>query len=142
MADELTDSQYDLIVALDDTAEHVSWEFDASNYQGPSTLGFAHIGDIDGRCSFIQNIKSLSSIPEVDCVSESRNAYTVEVGALELSIMDLSSGYRVSVSNVKDYISGPEYQRLDVQERLNELVLHRLQSRGYLRDSRVITRID
>lgn len=142
MTDKLTDAQYNLIVALDDTAEHVSWEFDENNYIGTSTAGFAHIGSIDGRCSFIQNVKSLSSIPEVDCVSESRNAYNIEVGNLELSIMNLSDGYRVSVSNVRNYVSGPNYQRLDVQERLHRLVLNRLKSRGYLTDARVFTRID
>lgn len=142
MRTKLTDPQYNLIVALDDTSEHVSWEFESDEYNGPSTLGFAHIDNVDGRCSFIRNIKSMSALSRVDWITESNNRYMIEIGGLNLSVRNSNSGYRISIDNVKDYVVGPEYQRLDVQERLHNLVLHRLQIHGYLKDARVYTKMD
>lgn len=147
----LTDTQEQLIGELDDVAEHVAWEFDPDEYQGISTIGFAHIKGIDGRSSFVQRAKSLADTDAVSCVErDSRNPVSgrvapvrIEIGSLELRLAPShDSGYRLSVSNVSNYIIGPEHQRLDVRERLNRLVLERLQYHGYCEDARVYGRMD
>jgi hypothetical protein len=43
---------------------------------------------------------------------------------------------------VKKFKSGPEHQRLDVRERLNRLVLERLQYHGYCENAFVRSRMD
>jgi len=55
----LTEAQSDLFETLDDVAEHVSWEFEPDDYQGISTIGFAHIKRIDGRSSFVQRLEQV-----------------------------------------------------------------------------------
>jgi hypothetical protein len=164
----LTEAQTDLFETLDDVAEHVSWEFDPDEYQGISTIGFAHIKRIDGRSSFVQRAKALadsenlSGSPQASdqrssdndavewVVRDRRNPVSgrvapvkIEVGSLQLRLAPShDSGYRLSVSNVSDFRSGPEHQRLDVRERLNRLVLNRLQYHGYCDDAWVSTRMD
>jgi len=164
----LTEAQTDLFETLDDVAEHVSWEFDPDEYQGISTIGFAHIKRIDGRSSFVQRAKALADNDAVGWVTRDRRnpvqgrvaPVKIEVGGLgrpsdsrstdeqgsvglELRLAPShDSGYRLSVSNVSDFRSGPEHQRLDVRERLNRLVLNRLQYNGYCEDAWVSTRMD
>lgn len=147
----LTEAQTDLFETLDDVAEHVSWEFDPDEYQGISTIGFAHIKRIDGRSSFVQRAKALADNDAVGWVTRDRRnpvqgrvaPVKIEVGGLELRLAPShDSGYRLSVSNVSDFRGGPEHQRLDVRERLNRLVLNRLQYNGYCEDAWVSTRMD
>jgi hypothetical protein len=140
---QLTEAQSDMIATLDDVSEHVAWEFDSDNYHGPSTVGFAHIS-LDGNSSFASRIRSLSKsgCPHVEH-NERRDEYRIQVGGLELSLRSGHDGYRLTVSNVKDYIGGPEFQRLDVRERLHSLVLERLRHNGYLEDhGQVRSRMD
>lgn len=147
----LTEAQSEMIGDLDDVAEHVAWEFDPDEYQGISTIGFAHIKNIDGRSSFVQRAKALADNDAVGWVERDRRnpvsgrvaPVRIEVGGLELRLAPShDSGYRLSVSNVSDFRSGPEHQRLDVRERLNRLVLQRLQYNGYCEDAWVSTRMD
>jgi hypothetical protein len=138
---KLTDAQYNLIVALDDTSEHIAWEFNAEIVNsGPGTEGSAYIENIDGRCSFIQNLKSLADEPEIDFITYSNESYHVKIGKMKLLIQN-TNGYTVKLDNVRDYVTGIEYKRVDVNKRLNQLVLQGLKSRGYLNDS-VVTSIN
>jgi hypothetical protein len=137
---KLTDAQYNLIVALDDTSEHIAWEFNGFTHYGPGTEGSAYIENIDGRCSFIQNLKSLADEPEIDFITYSNGSYHVKVGKMKLLIQN-NNGYTVKLDNVRDYVTGIEYKRVGVNKRLNQLVLQRLKSRGYLNDS-VVTSIN
>jgi hypothetical protein len=143
----LTDAQHEMLVVLDDASEHVSWEFHEDCYQGFSTCGFAHIGNIDGRGSFVQRVRSLARERECVHIDEeyrhSGDQYKIDVGGLEASLRPAhDSGYRLSISNVKDYIGGPEFQRMDVRERLHTLLLEKLQENGYLENARVKSRMD
>lgn len=142
----LTDAQTRLLEALDDAAEHAHWEFDPDEYRGVSTVGFARIKGISGNGSFY---RSLQSMAETDnpLVRERdrRDGYLIDVGgSLKLSVTSrYTGGYSMSITNVRDFIEGPEYQRLDVRERLHRLVLQRLQSDwGYLDDAYVVSRLD
>lgn len=157
----MTEAQSDLFETLDDVSEHLAWEFEPDNYEGLSTIGFAHIANIDGRSSFVKRIKSLAN-SDNPIVRENRNGYHIElgdsrrgspvsqtatrdgkVGKLSLMMMEAhDSGYRLSISNVSDFRSGPEHQRLDVRQRLHELVRDRLQYNGYCEDAYVKTRMD
>lgn len=140
----LTDAQQELVSTLDDVAEHVAWEFDPEEYEGFSTCGFASIKNIDGRGSFVQRVKSLaeSDHPAVT-ERERRSDYVISVGGASLRLSpERDSGYRLSLTNVSDFRSGPEYQRLDVRRRLHELVLGRLQYNGYCDRGRVHGRMD
>lgn len=156
----LTEAQSEMIGDLDDVAEHVAWEFDPQNFEGISTCGFAHIGNIDGRSSFVRRIKSLAD-SDSDVVMANRRGWHIEVGqqnpqdslpresdgrpsGMNLNLMKDGhrGGYRMSLSNVQHYMSGPEYQRMDVRERLHDLVLERLQSHGYLERARRYSRMD
>jgi len=139
----LTEAQSDLTETLDDVAEHVAWEFDPDEYDGFGSCGFAHI-QMDGRCSFAQRVKSLASsdhsmVEEVDR-GPSATEYQIQVGGLQMVLNE--AGNRLSVTNVSDFRPGPEHQRLDVRIRLHELVLHRLQSHGYLDEARIYRRMD
>lgn len=139
---ELTEAQSDLIATLDDVAEHVAWEFDESEYQGFGTCGFAHI-QISGNSSLYRRLRSLAGSEHSMVEFDQREDIQVSVGGLELTVMENhDSGYRLSVRNVKDYISGPEYQRLDVRKRLHSLVLQRLRYNGYAESARIYTRMD
>lgn len=139
----LTDAQEQMIGDLDDVAEHVAWEFDADEYDGFGACGFAHI-KMDGRCSFSQRVKSLASSdhPMVEKVERGPSAYEyqIHVGRLQMSLNE--AGNRLSITNVSDFRPGPEHQRIDVRIRLHELVLHRLQSHGYLDGARIYRRMD
>ena len=147
----LTETQADLLEALDDTSEHVAWEFDPDNYRGISTIGFAHIANIDGRSSFVQRAKALADSDATPNVTrDERNPVSgrvapvvIQIGSMELRLAPAyDSGYRLSVSNVNNYISGPEHQRLDVRERLHRLVMARLQLHGYIENARLRSRMD
>lgn len=138
MVNKLTDAQYNIITALDDTAEHVAWEFNADNYEETFKSGSVYIGNIDGRCSFIQNINTLSSISEVKEISESSEGYKIKIGKLKLSIKNLKSGYEFSIVNITDYVPRQKSQQLDVQKRLHSLVLNRLKYNGYLEDAYIM----
>lgn len=147
----MTEAQTGLFETLDGVAEHVSCEFEPDDYQGISTIGFAHITNIDGRSSFVQRAKSLADCDAGGRVErDARNpvagrvkSVKIEVGGLELRLAPShDSGYRLSVSNVSDFRDGPEHQRLDVRERLNRLMLQRLQYNGYCDDAWVSTRMD
>lgn len=137
----MTDAQTDLFETLDDVAEHVAWEFDPDEYTGISTIGFAHIGNIDGRSSFVQRVKSLADSDQ-PIVQENRRGYHIDAGGLGLMLNQGTDGYRLSISNVSDFRSGPEHQRLDVRERLHRLALNRLKQNGYLNDAVVYSRMD
>lgn len=138
----LTERQEELLVALDDTAEHVSWEFEPEAYQGVSTIGFAHIAGIDGRSSFMQLLRTLAESGN-EHVVEHRDGYMIEIGRLALSVLPAhNGGYRMSITDVGAYRDGPEHQRLDVRERLHNLVLNRLQYNGFLTGCRVKSRMD
>jgi hypothetical protein len=138
----LTEAQSDLIAALDDVSEHVAWEFDESEYRGISTCGFAHI-HFSGNSSLYRRLQSLAGSDHPDVEFDQRNDIVAQVGGLELTVMEShDSGYRLSIRNVKDYISGPEYQRLDVRKRLHSLVLERLRYNGYADSARIYTRMD
>jgi hypothetical protein len=52
-----TPAQQELIAHMDDVAEHVAWEFDPDEYQGISTIGFAHIHGINGNGSFMSRVR-------------------------------------------------------------------------------------
>lgn len=133
---EMTDAQAEMICDLDDVAEHVAWEFDPDEYRGVSTVGFAHIYGLNGNKSFVRRIKSLAGVS--DHVTQTRRGeYEIEIGGLELRLAPShDGGYRLSITDIGHYIDGPEYQRLDVRERLHSLVLHRLRSHGYFGTSR------
>lgn len=147
----LTESQDDMIETLDDVAEHVAWEFEPDDYEGISTIGFAHI-KMDGRSSFVQRVKSLVMCDEIGWVKRSqrnpmRNGpngpFVIEIGKLKLRLApDHDSGYRLSITNVSDFRPGPEHQRMDVRERLHDLVLERLRYNGYCEDARRYSRMD
>jgi hypothetical protein len=142
----LTDAQHEMLVALDDVEQHIAWEFDPDEYRGISTCGFAHVANIDGRSSFVKRVRSLAKSDCVHVEEDERlsdTAYTIEVGGLEASLRPAhNSGYRLSITNVGSFISGPEYQRIDVRERLHGLLKRRLQYNGYLEDARVKSRMD
>lgn len=140
----LTPAQSELISDLDDVAEHVAWEFDPDEYQGISTIGFAHIHGIDGNGSFMARVRSCVKSGQIEYITELRNGgYQIQISGLELHITKShSGGYRASVTNVRSFKSGPEHQRLDVRERLNRLVLDRLQQHGYLNGAFVRSRMD
>lgn len=144
----LTDAQHEMVGDLDDVAEHVAWEFDADEYQGMSTCGMASITNIDGRSSFVRRVKSLATSDAVDWI---RNAgrpdvdkYVIEIGSLDLLLThsEYHGCYRLSLTNIGEIMGGPEMQRMDVQERLHDLVLERLRYRGYLDDARRTSRMD
>lgn len=137
---QLTDAQEQMITDLDDVAEHVAYEFDPDEYRGISTIGFAHI-KVDGRCSFVQRVKSLAESNH-GMVRQNRRGYHIDVGGLGLMLSDGTDGYRLSVSNVSEIMGGPEHQRMDVRERLHDLVLERLRSHGYLENARRYSRMD
>jgi hypothetical protein len=144
----LTEAQSELVADLDDVAEHVAWEFDASEYEGIGTCGFAHVSGISGNGSFVRRVKSLAE-SDHSMVRESRQPhrdhdYVIEVGNLELSVRKDSyrGGYRLNITNVRDFRPGPAHQRIDVRERLHSLVLGRLRENGYLGDARVRSRMD
>jgi hypothetical protein len=143
----LTDAQHEMLVALDEAAEHIAWEFDADEYEGFSTCGFAHIGNIDGRSSFVQRIRSLAREHECVHVEEknkhSGNEFKIDVGGLEAVLQpSYDSGYQLSITNIGQYIDGPEYQRMDVRERLNGLLRCGFERNGYLTEARVKSRMD
>lgn len=139
----LTETQTQMVADMDDVAEHVAWEFDADEYEGLSACGFAHITNIDGRSSFVKRIKSLAdSRSPIVLHNERRDEYDISVGGLELSLRNGHNGYQLSVTNVQDFRPGPEFQRMDVRERLHSLVLGRLQYNGYLEGAWVKSRMD
>lgn len=143
MSDNLSETQKKLVKALDVASKSVSNNFDADEYKGLSTLGFAHISNVSGNSSFIRGIKSLANEHSENRVSENNGRYKVSFNSLELSVSKShGGGYRVSVSNVSNFVNGPEYQRMDVREKLNQLVLDSLQNCGYLNDSYVSSRMD
>lgn len=148
MGNQITEAQHELITDLDDVANHVAWEFEPDDYQGISTIGFAHISGVSGNGSFVRRVMSVADNQAIDYVEETRNGgYRIELGGLELSVRHSPStrgagGYRISVINVGDFRPGPEHQRLDVRERLNRLVLDRLQFHGYCQDAWVRSRMD
>lgn len=148
---QLTDAQEQLIGDLDDVAEHVAWEFEPVPPESYGTCGFAHIGNIDGRSSFVQRAKSLADDDRIDTVTRDRRnpvsgrvaPVRFEIGGLELRLAPAhDSGYRLSISNVQDFQSGPAFQLMDVREELHSLVLQRLQKHGYLTDAYVSSRMD
>lgn len=144
METQITDAQEELITDLDDVAEHVAWEFEPDDYEGVSTIGFAHVS-LNGNGSFVRRVMSAADNEAIDYVEETRNGgYRIELGGLELSARTDSyrGGYRLSIINVGDFRPGPEHQRLDVRERLHRLVLERLQRHGYAQDARVRSRMD
>lgn len=143
MKKELTEAQRELETALKNTSKHVSENFDEHRYTGPSTIGFAHISNVNGNGSFVRSIQSLSRVKSNRTVVNENGRYRVEKNGLKLSVTKAhNGGYRVSVSNVREFIDGPEHQRLDVRERLNRLVLEKLQEQGYLEGSYISSRMD
>lgn len=143
-----TDAQTHAMNALDDVAEHVAWEFDPDEWRGVSTCGMAHVAIPDGRASFIQRVRSLADVDDeyvdwIEHAPRNRDGYRISIGGLDLSLRDGYRDYRLSITNIGEIVGGPEMQRLDVQERLHQLVLDRLQyDWDYLADSRVRSRMD
>ena len=144
MSSKYTENQRELIATLDDVSEHVNWEFDETEYQGASTIGFASIKNIDGRKSFVRSVKSAAENDDILYVQEGRNdGYKIDVGGLEMSLSaGHKSGYRLSITNIGEFISGPAHQRLDVREDLHSLALQRLRKNGYLDNARIRSRMD
>lgn len=144
MDNKYTENQRELIAALDDTSEHVNWEFDEDEYQGASTIGFASVKGIDGRKSFVRSVRSAAENDDIPYVQEGQNGgYKIDVGGLEMSVSSgHNSGYRLSITNIRDFMSGPAHQRLDVREKLHSLALERLQKNGYLQEAYVRSRMD
>jgi hypothetical protein len=140
-----TDAQETLITDLADVTDHVAYEFDADEYEGVGTCGFAHVSGLNGNRSFVRRVKSAADNEAIDHVEHGRNdGYRIDLGGLELSLRKDSyrGGYRLSIINVGDFRPGPEHQRMDVRERLHRLVLNRLQYHGYAGDARVRSRMD
>lgn len=138
----LTEAQRDLIETLDDVSEHVAWEFNPDEYQGFSTAGFANI-HFSGNSSLYRLLTSLAASDCEHVERDARGNITASFGRLELSVYERhNSGYKLSIVNVRDYISGPEHQRLDARKRLHSLVLERLREHGYLDGARIYTRMD
>lgn len=130
----MTESQKRLIGVLDDVAEHVAYEADPDDYPEFSTIGFASIKGIDGRCSFASLVRRLAD-SRYDQVYEDQNgAYRIEVAGLELSLMDGHRGYRLSITNTGRYVPGKKNQLLCVQKDLHRYVLQRLQMHDFLTD--------
>lgn len=141
----LTEAQNEMLGVIGDAAEHVAWEFNESKYQGVSTCGFAHISGLNGNKSFVRRIKSMAGSDNINWVKEDRRGdYRIDVGGLELRLSkdEYNGGYRLSITNVQDYISGPEYQRMDVRQRLHSLLLDRLKYHGYAQEARIMVRPD
>jgi hypothetical protein len=139
----LTEAQSDLIAALDDVSEHVAWEFDPDEYRGVSTCGFAHVANVSGNGSFVRRVKSLAASDDGRFEERRSGGYEITLSGLELTVIESHrGGYRVSVSNVREFRSGPEYQRLDVRKELNRLLKERLQYNGYVEDAFVRSRMD
>jgi len=140
----LTDAQTELVADLDDVAEHVLYEFDPDEYDGIGTAGFAHIRGIDDRSSLIRRCSSLADSNSVDWIQyddrgpgrsdrDESAPLRVEIGGLQLRLApNHDGGYRCTITNVSDIRPGPAHQRLDVRERLHQLLLDRLQYHGYL----------
>lgn len=142
----LTEAQHEMTGALDDANEHLHWEFDPDEYKGFSTCGFAHIRISDGRCSFVQMIRGLAKHPHTlvqeDTRSHSGPEYEWSFGDTRYSLRKgHDGGYRLNVS-ANHLFDGPEYQRMDVQERIHRLVLERLRAHGYLNDAGIRSRMD
>lgn len=137
-----TDAQSEFVGDLDDVAEHVAWEYNSDKYEGPGTCGFAHIGNIDGRSAFVKRVKSVADSGH-EGIQETRRGYTISISGLDLGLTkNHDSGYRLSINNVSDFQPGPSFQRIDVRERLHQLVLERLRKHGYVQDARVKSRMD
>jgi len=139
----VTEAQSELLTVLDDVSEHVHWEFDADSYDGFSTCGFAHIGNIDGRSSFVRRIDGLADSNDTRVTGRSDGSYNIRVAGLDLTLRaDYDSGYRLTLNNVGEFVDGVEYQRLDVRERLHGLIRERLQYNGFIEDAHVRSRMD
>lgn len=147
---QLTDAQKQLIMDLDDVAEHVGFEFEPRDPESFGTCGFAHIANVDGRSSFVQRAKSLADETSVTIVSRDSRVVSGRVAPVKIDYPGLElrlapahdGGYRLSINNVRDFQSGPAFQRMDVREELHRLVLQRLQKHGYLTDAYVSSRMD
>lgn len=140
----LTDAQHEMIGALDDAADHVMYEWDQPDPNSVGTCGFAHIGNIDGRGSFVSRIKSLADRGH-RMVEETRRGYEIHAGSLDLSLTKDShrGGYRLTISNIPELVGGPAHQRIDVRENLHRMLLHRLQVQwDMLHDASVTSRMD
>ena len=132
-----TEAQEKLVTALDDTSEHVHWEFDKDEYKGNGEKGSAEISDISGRKSFVRSVKTTAKNDNISYVIEDGDGYKITVGGVELRLSKDQHGYCLSVSNTRDIVGGIEYRRLDVQERIHLLALQRLRMHGYLLDARL-----
>lgn len=140
----MTDEQWDLIHTLDDVHEHVFFEFDRDDYQGPGTCGFANIRGIDGRGKLVRRLKSVAERgnQHVERVRDDR--FQMHIGGLQLRLTpdQRSGGYRLSVTNIPEIMQGPEHQRIDVRKRLHQLVMERFQYNWYIPDAYVTSRMD
>lgn len=118
----LTTAQKEMVGTLDDVAEHVAWEFEYDESEA-SVVGFAKISNIRGTGSFVRRVQSLAKSEDVDWIRKKEEGeYYIEIGSLELSLgKSYDGGYELSVSNVRDFVSGTAYQRLDVRKKLNSL---------------------
>lgn len=141
-----TEPQEHLFHALDDAIEHLHWEFDVSDYQGPSTCGMASIWGIDGRGSFVRRMDALASNDSAPQIERDRRGHLrVDIGGVEFLLRknNRASGYRLSITDVAIPDLGANWQRMDVQERLHQLLLNRLQDEwDYLDRAMVTSRID
>jgi hypothetical protein len=142
-ADNLTEAQHELISDLDDVAEHMHWEFDPDEYEGVSTCGFAHVANVSGNGSFVRRVRSLVKSDDERFRERRSGGYEINLSGLGLTVTRAhDGGYRVSVTNVQSFRSGPEYQRLDVRKELHRLLKERLQYNGYIEDAFVRSRMD
>lgn len=138
----LSNEQWDLIGTLDDVSEHVFYELDLDDYRGPSTCGMASIKGIDGRSKLVRRAKSVADLRNRH-VEHDGDGFQLTIGGLEMILKPgHESGYWLSVSNLPEITQSPDYQRLDLQERVHRLVLERFQYNGYLADAYVSSRID
>jgi hypothetical protein len=149
----LTDAQRNMINALNDASEHTMYEWDKPDPESYGTCGFAHIGNIDGRGSFVQRAKSLADTDSVSWVTRDRRntvsgrvaPVSIEIGSLDLRLAPAhGGGYRLSISNVAELVGGPAHQRLAVRRELHRLLLERLRGEwGYFNErTRVCGRVD
>lgn len=143
-----TDAQKRTNGAIDDALEHLASEWDREEYRGVSTCGFGRIKGLDGRKSLVRGLKLLArddDYPQYTLSGRKNDRVTIEVAGWQLSLSpNHDSGYSLSVTGFPDHYGvGADVQRMDLQERVHELILERLQSYwGLAEDAYVYSRID
>jgi len=130
-----TAQQSDAMGALSEASDAIESDLNPDRFDGFSTCGFASITGIDGRRSFVRQIK--------EQFEEQNGRYQIELDGLELVMHSAhDSGYTLSIVNDREFISGAEYQRLDYQQRIHEILLGVLKDNDLAQGARIKTRMD